>query len=199
MDCNPCYPAGSVVDGGPGAGQQLPLVPGQAGVQAVYQAHHQGQHQVIPTTQLIEIFDIWFLLDPLQWAGLLENMPWNPLWYYVIFPSEKSRVLYIAKLTTAHRLFFVYFTVPEQTDRQTKFLHMLFMYSHHSVYVCFTVYTIYFGGLECVGHSFAYVAHFMIFEGCLDSNSESCRSRRAPYLPIPLTFPPICIYDIRTV
>ncbi len=34
------------MDGGPGAGQQLPLVPGQAGVQAVHQAHHQGQHQV---------------------------------------------------------------------------------------------------------------------------------------------------------
>jgi hypothetical protein len=33
----------------------------------------------------------------------------------------------------------------------------------------------YFGGLECVGHSFAYVAHFGIFERCLDSNSESCR------------------------
>jgi hypothetical protein len=46
MECNRCYPAASVVDGGPGAGQQLPLVPGQAGVQAVHQAHHQGQHQV---------------------------------------------------------------------------------------------------------------------------------------------------------
>ncbi len=34
------------MDGGPGAGQQLPLVPGQAGVQAVHQTHHQGQHQV---------------------------------------------------------------------------------------------------------------------------------------------------------
>jgi hypothetical protein len=28
-----------------------------------------------------------------------------------------------------------------------------------------------FGGLECVGH-FAQVAHFMIFEGCLDSKPE---------------------------
>jgi hypothetical protein len=29
-----------------------------------------------------------------------------------------------------------------------------------------------FGGLECVGHFFAQVAHFMIFEGCLDSKPE---------------------------
>jgi hypothetical protein len=27
--------------------------------------------------------------------------------------------------------------------------------------------------LECVGHSFAYVAYFCIFERCLDSNPES--------------------------
>ncbi len=36
---------------------------------------------------------------------------------------------------------------------------------------------IYFiGGLECVGHSFAYVANFGIFERYLDSNPESCTS-----------------------
>ncbi len=40
-----------------------------------------------------------------------------------------------------------------------------------------------FGGLECVGHSFAYVAHFwfLIFEGCLDLNPECCRSKLAHY------------------
>ncbi len=39
----------------------------------------------------------------------------------------------------------------------------------------------FFGGLECVGLSFAYVAHFCIFERCLDSNPESCRSKQARY------------------
>jgi hypothetical protein len=34
----------------------------------------------------------------------------------------------------------------------------------------------FFGGLECVGHSFAYVAHFCISEICLESNPEFCRS-----------------------
>jgi hypothetical protein len=33
-----------------------------------------------------------------------------------------------------------------------------------------------FGRLECVGHSFAYVAHFVVFR---DSNPESCRSKQA--------------------
>ncbi len=31
----------------------------------------------------------------------------------------------------------------------------------------------FFGGLECVGHSFAYVANFGIFERCLDSNQRA--------------------------
>jgi hypothetical protein len=36
--------------------------------------------------------------------------------------------------------------------------------------------------LECVGHSFAYVTHFVhIFERCLDSNPESCLSKQALY------------------
>ncbi len=39
----------------------------------------------------------------------------------------------------------------------------------------------FFGGLEYDGHSFAYGAHFMIFKGCLDSNSECCRCKRARY------------------
>jgi hypothetical protein len=41
----------------------------------------------------------------------------------------------------------------------------------------------FFGGLECVGHSFAYVCRVVcILEGCLDSNPESCRSKHARYL-----------------
>jgi hypothetical protein len=39
---------------------------------------------------------------------------------------------------------------------------------------------IFVGGLECVSHSFAYVAHF-VFKRCLDSNPESCRSKQARY------------------
>ncbi len=37
----------------------------------------------------------------------------------------------------------------------------------------------FFGSLECVGPSFAYVAYFCIFERFLDSNPESCRSKQA--------------------
>jgi hypothetical protein len=37
--------------------------------------------------------------------------------------------------------------------------------------------------VECVGHSYAQVAHFYIFERCLDSNKDSCRCKQAlPYL-----------------
>jgi hypothetical protein len=32
---------------------------------------------------------------------------------------------------------------------------------------------LFFGGLKCVGHSFYNVAHFMISEGCPDTNPES--------------------------
>ncbi len=32
-----------------------------------------------------------------------------------------------------------------------------------------SVFVNFLGWLECVGHSFAYVAHFCIFERCLDS------------------------------
>ncbi len=39
----------------------------------------------------------------------------------------------------------------------------------------------FFCGLECVGHSFAYVTHFYIFERCLDSNPECCRNKQARY------------------
>ncbi len=53
---------------------------------------------------------------------------------------------------------------------------------------CFFVYL--FGGLECVGHSMAYVAHLpiRIFGRFLDSNPESCHSKHAHYqlsLPTP--------------
>ncbi len=36
-------------------------------------------------------------------------------------------------------------------------------------------------GLECIGYSFADVAHFCIFERCLDSNPECCRSKQMSY------------------
>jgi|688.fasta_scaffold308345_1 hypothetical protein len=39
----------------------------------------------------------------------------------------------------------------------------------------------FFGGIDCVGHSFACVAHFVSFERCLDSNPDSCRSKQASY------------------
>ncbi len=45
----------------------------------------------------------------------------------------------------------------------------------------FFYFFLFFGRLEWVGHSFSYVAHFMIFEGCLDSNPEYCRSMLARY------------------
>jgi hypothetical protein len=45
----------------------------------------------------------------------------------------------------------------------------------------FCIFFSFFGGLECVGHSFAYVAHFVFFEICLDSNPESCHSKQARY------------------
>ncbi len=38
-----------------------------------------------------------------------------------------------------------------------------------------------FCGPESVGHSFAYVAYFVFFERCLDSNPESCRSKQSRY------------------
>jgi hypothetical protein len=40
-----------------------------------------------------------------------------------------------------------------------------------------------FGGLQCDSHSFAYVAPDspIVFEGCLDSNPESCSSMQARY------------------
>ncbi len=71
----------------------------------------------------------------------------------------------------------------------TKFLK--FMTFMSGLRIRITLYCVYFfGGLECVGHSFAYVAHFVFFEICLDSNPESCyRSKQARYLlshPSPL-------------
>ncbi len=40
---------------------------------------------------------------------------------------------------------------------------------------------IFFGRLDCVGHSFASVAHFVFFWEILDSNPESCRSKHVCY------------------
>jgi hypothetical protein len=39
---------------------------------------------------------------------------------------------------------------------------------------CFSFFVYVFGGLECVGHSFAYVPFLCFFQRCLDSNPESC-------------------------
>ncbi len=41
---------------------------------------------------------------------------------------------------------------------------------------------IFFGGLECVGHSFANVAHLVFFGRCLDLNPDSCRGEFATKL-----------------
>ncbi len=43
-----------------------------------------------------------------------------------------------------------------------------------------TIFLYFFGGLECVGHSFAYVAHFYFWE-MSSSNPESYRSKQARY------------------
>ncbi len=63
----------------------------------------------------------------------------------------------------------------------TKFLNFVTIISGLQVRI--TLFCVYFfGGLECVGHSFAYVAHFVFFVRWLDSNSERCyRSKLARY------------------
>jgi hypothetical protein len=38
-----------------------------------------------------------------------------------------------------------------------------------------------FAGLECVGHSFAYVAHILYYKRFLDSNPERCRKKQEHY------------------
>jgi hypothetical protein len=53
----------------------------------------------------------------------------------------------------------------------------------------FSLFSYFIGGLECVGHSFAYVAHFVFFEGCLNLKSECCPIKRARYQ---LTHPLFC-------
>ncbi len=42
-----------------------------------------------------------------------------------------------------------------------------------------------FGGLECVDHSFAYVAHLVFLRDFLISNPESCRSRSISNISCP--------------
>ncbi len=58
-------------------------------------------------------------------------------------------------------------------------------------YICATqsgqLIYIFFGGLECFGHSFAYNADF-IFDRCLDSNPKSCCINLATHLPIWATY-----------
>ncbi len=59
-----------------------------------------------------------------------------------------------------------------------------------SNYIFFFLSVYIFSGLECAGRSLAYVAIFVFFERCLDSNPESCRCKQARYQlshPISLT------------
>jgi hypothetical protein len=60
-------------------------------------------------------------------------------------------------------------------DRGSKLCVHLIWYTYRTVK---TVY--FFGGLDCVGQSFAYVAHFVILRG-LDSNLESRGSKQVRY------------------
>ncbi len=56
----------------------------------------------------------------------------------------------------------------------------------HPSPICFPSFLFIFlaGTVECVGHSFANVAHFYIFERCLDSNPECRRANNlATFLP----------------
>jgi hypothetical protein len=45
--------------------------------------------------------------------------------------------------------------------------------------IVFLVY--FFGGLECVGHSLAHVAHFVFLRDVWIRNPESCRSQQVRY------------------
>ncbi len=61
----------------------------------------------------------------------------------------------------------------------------LFLLNPHTCKCTYTeqqhIVYIFWGGLECVAHSFANVAHFANFQRCLDSNPESCCSKEARY------------------
>jgi hypothetical protein len=58
--------------------------------------------------------------------------------------------------------------IPQESvckNETTKVFHLVYLF-------CFVYFL---GGLECLGHSFAYVAHFVhIFERCLDSDPKRC-------------------------
>ncbi len=59
------------------------------------------------------------------------------------------------------------------------------------------LFCIFFGGLECVGHSFAYVAHFVFLRDVwIRTQRAAVASRRATnlatYLPEPPILPPAC-------
>jgi hypothetical protein len=49
------------------------------------------------------------------------------------------------------------------------------------------IFLVFFRGLQYVGHSFAYVAHFGFLKRHLDSNPESCRSKQARFQPSQLS------------
>ncbi len=57
----------------------------------------------------------------------------------------------------------------------TLFFSTIFLFTY-STFLC-----IFFGGLECVGHSFAHVAHIVFLRYGLHSNPKSCRSKQARY------------------
>jgi hypothetical protein len=45
----------------------------------------------------------------------------------------------------------------------------------------FNIFKCFFGVLECVGHSFAYVAHFVFLRYVWIRTQNFCRSKQAPY------------------
>ncbi len=89
------------------------------------------------------------------------------------------------------KAFFVRFRVRlklyKQSLKRNHFIEVNF-WIMELTYILLFFFVYFFGGLECVGYPFAYVAHFCIFEICLDSNPEcAVASRRATnfaiYLP----------------
>ncbi len=93
MDCNPCHLQALWWTVGLGLGSSCPSCLGRQEFRQ-FTKHTIKVSIRLPDTQFSQIFDIWFLWSLVQWAGLFKKyMPWNLLWYYVIFLSEKSRVL----------------------------------------------------------------------------------------------------------
>jgi hypothetical protein len=77
--------------------------------------------------------------------------------------------------------------------------YLYFFLLNFSLYISFYIagtfgspsfFVYFFGGLECAGHCFCLCRPFCIFERCLDSNPECCRSKQARYQ---LTHPSHCV------